>query len=89
MFLINALNYLDRLVVVAVGPTLKLQFHLSDRSFGLLSSAFLLVYTLAALPLGALADWRIPRARIVAVGVAFWSVLSGASAAAFSFTRCL
>ncbi len=85
MFLINALNYLDRLIIVAVGPTLKSEFHLKDSQIGLLSSAFLLVYTLSALPLGMLADWSFPRAKIVAVGVAFWSVISGASAFAGNF----
>jgi len=85
MFFINTLNYLDRVIVVAVGPTLKSEFHLNDRAIGLLSSAFLLVYTLTALPLGLLADWRLPRAKIVAVGVAFWSLVSGASAFAGNF----
>lgn len=75
MFAINALNYLDRLLVVAVGPTLKADFHLRDRDIGLLASAFVLIYTLAALPLGLLAD-RVSRARVVAVGVAIWSLAS-------------
>ncbi|HST87053.1 MAG TPA: MFS transporter, partial [Ktedonobacterales bacterium] len=75
MFAINALNYLDRLLVVAVGPTLKADFHLRDRDIGLLASAFVLIYTLAALPLGLIAD-RVSRARVVAVGVAIWSLAS-------------
>ena len=75
MFAINALNYLDRLLVVAVGPTLKADFHLRDRDIGLLASAFVLIYTLAALPLGLIAD-RVSRARVVAVGVAVWSLAS-------------
>jgi MFS transporter, Spinster family, sphingosine-1-phosphate transporter len=75
MFAINALNYLDRLLVVAVGPTLKADFHLRDRDIGLLASAFVLIYTLAALPLGLIAD-RVSRARVVALGVAVWSLAS-------------
>jgi MFS transporter, Spinster family, sphingosine-1-phosphate transporter len=78
LFSINVVNYLDRLLAVAVGPTLKAQFHLTDSSIGLLSSAFLIVYTLATIPLGVLAD-RTRRARIVAAGVAVWSVLSAAT----------
>lgn len=84
LFSINAVNYLDRLLVVAVGPTLKAEFHLTDRSIGYLSSAFLLVYTVATLPLGILAD-RVTRAKVVAVGVALWSVMSGATAFVTSF----
>lgn len=83
LFAINTLNYLDRLVTLAVGPTLKSEFHLTYRQIGLLGSAFLLVYTLSALPLGALADRLNARARVVAVGVAAWSVFSGLTA----FTR--
>lgn len=79
MFAINVVNYLDRLLIVAVAPTLKAHFHLTDRDIGFFSSAFLIVYTVAALPLGLLAD-RIARARIVAVGVAVWSVMSAATA---------
>jgi MFS transporter, Spinster family, sphingosine-1-phosphate transporter len=82
LFSINVVNYLDRLLVVAVGPTIKAQFHLTDWDIGRLSSAFLIVYTLASLPLGLLAD-RVARGRVVAVGVALWSVMSGATA----FTR--
>ena len=75
MLAINAANYLDRFVAVAVGPTLKAEFHLTDHDIGVLTSAFLLVYTIAAIPLGLLAD-RLSRPRIVAAGVAVWSVAS-------------
>jgi len=85
MFAINTVNYLDRLIVVAVGPTLKSEFHLTDSEIGWISSAFLLVYTLAALPLGLLADLRVSRAKVVAVGVALWSVMSGGAAFARGF----
>ncbi len=86
LFSINTLNYLDRLIAVAVGPTLKTEFHLSDNAIGLLSSAFLLIYTLAALPAGALADRLRARARVISVGVAVWSVFSGLTALARGYT---
>lgn len=75
MLAINAANYLDRFVAVAVGPTLKAEFHLTDHDIGMLTSAFVLVYTVAAIPLGLLAD-RVSRPRVVAAGVAVWSVAS-------------
>lgn len=84
MFLINVVNYLDRFVAAAVGPTLKLEFGLADSQVGLLSTAFLLVYTVAGLPLGLLAD-RASRARIVAIGVGIWSLFSGYTAFARGF----
>lgn len=79
LFAINLVNYLDRLLAAAVAPTLKAEFNLTDRDIGLLTSAFLIIYTVAALPLGLLAD-RVARARVVALGVALWSVMSGATA---------
>ena len=79
MFAINAVNYLDRLVVIAVGPALKADFNLVDSQIGILSSAFILVYTLAALPCGLLAD-RFSRTRVITFGVALWSVMSAATA---------
>jgi sugar phosphate permease len=88
MFAVNAVNYLDRFLVVAVGPTLKTQFHLPDRDIGVLGSAFLLVYTLAAVPLGLLAD-RVSRARVVAVAVGIWSVASTATSIVRGFSGLL
>ena len=79
LFGINVVNYLDRFIAIAVGPTLKVRFHLHDEQVGLLTSAFLLIYTLSAIPLGLIAD-RVPRARVVDVGVGLWSLASGATA---------
>lgn len=79
LFGINCVNYLDRLIALAFGATLKSEFHLTDGDIGFVSSAFLLIYTLAAVPMGLLAD-RLSRARVVAAGVALWSVASGATA---------
>jgi MFS family permease len=76
LFAINTVNFFDRFLAVAVAPTLKSEFHLTDGNIGALSSAFILIYTLAALPLGLLAD-RASRARVVSIGVAIWSVASG------------
>jgi MFS family permease len=84
MFAINAVNYLDRLIVVAVGPALKADFHLLDSQIGILSSAFILVYAVAALPCGLLAD-RFSRTRVITFGVSLWSLMSAATAFVRSF----
>jgi MFS family permease len=83
---INFLNYLDRIVFVAVGPDLKAAFHLDNGQVGITASAFLLVYTLAALPLGLLAD-RGSRTKIIAVGVALWSLATWYTAIAHTFVE--
>jgi MFS family permease len=83
---VNFLNYLDRIVFVAVGPALKESFHLNDGQVGVTASAFLLVYTVAALPMGLLAD-RGSRTKIIAVGVALWSLATWYTAIAHTFAE--
>jgi MFS transporter, Spinster family, sphingosine-1-phosphate transporter len=85
MFAINAVNYLDRFLAVAVGPVIKSEFSLRDADIGTLASAFLLVYTLTAVPIGLLAD-RVSRARVVSAGLAVWSLASAATAFARGFS---
>jgi MFS family permease len=79
MFAINVVNYLDRLVAAAVGPRLKAEFNFSDFQYGALGTGFLLVYIVAGIPLGVLAD-RASRAKVIALGVLVWSVFSAATA---------
>ena len=73
MFIINFLNYLDRWIFSTLLPYVQIDLHLSEFEYGLLGSAFFLVYTVAALPLGFLAD-RVARKTIVALGVGVWSL---------------
>jgi MFS family permease len=70
---INFLNYMDRWVAAAASPLIQKDFGLTDAQVGLLGSAFLLVYAVAALPFGYWAD-RGVRRTVVGVGVAIWSV---------------
>src|SRR2546421_4905979 len=73
LFLVNVLNYADRYVLSAVFPNIKHDFHLTDFVGGLLISSFLIVYAVAALPLGVWAD-RGVRKNIVALCVGIWSM---------------
>ena len=86
--LINLLNYLDRQVIFPLFGSLKLEFGLTDFHLGILGTAFLLVQSIAGLPMGVLAD-RFERRFIVAGGVAFWSIASFASGLATSFNSLL
>jgi MFS transporter, Spinster family, sphingosine-1-phosphate transporter len=70
---INFLNYMDRWVAAAASPLIQTEFRLSDALIGLLGSAFLLVYAVAALPFGYWAD-RGVRRTVVGVGVTIWSL---------------
>jgi MFS family permease len=49
--LVNLLNYLDRNVVYAVFEPIKRDLNLTDAQLGWLGSAYIIVLSLAALPL--------------------------------------
>jgi len=83
--LINLFNYLDRYVVSALVESLKhSELALSDAELGSLMSGFLIVFTLVAPLFGALGDRR-SRPRLIAFGVACWSVATALSGLAGSF----
>lgn len=86
--LIGFLNYVDRMVLAAVLPALKHEFLLSDTEVGLLSTGFALVYALAGLPLGQLAD-RYSRRLIICVATAFWSLMTILCGAAGTYSVVL
>jgi len=83
--LANLLNYIDRFVVPALVESLKASdMRPSDAQLGALATAFLLVYTLASPVFGRLGD-RGNRPRLLAVGIALWSIATAAGAFARSF----
>ncbi len=83
--LANLLNYLDRFVVAALVESLKRsEMHPSDAELGALATAFLIVYMLASPVFGRLGD-RGNRPRLLAVGIALWSLATAAGAFAGSF----
>jgi len=69
---LNILNYIDRSVLFAVQPLIKKEFHTSDAQLGILTTAFLLAYMVAAPLVGWMGD-RYPRKYIVIFGIAIWS----------------
>lgn len=86
LLLINLFNYIDRYVLAAVQPLIKAEFfpkgeadeQTADFRMGLLATAFLVSYMVAAPLFGWLADrWK--RWAIVGIGVTVWSIASGAS----------
>jgi MFS family permease len=63
---------------------LRHEFHLSDTQLGALPTIFTVVYAIAGLPLGRLADTR-SRKRLLAIGVAIWAGLTGLGGLAVSY----
>lgn len=78
--LVNLLNYLDRYVVSALVETLrKSELALTDTQSGLLMTGFLIIYMLTAPVFGSLGDRR-SRPRLLALGVALWSLATALGA---------
>ncbi len=70
---LNLLDYLDRQILAAVLPLLRLELDLSYEQGGTLSTAFMLGYFLTAPLFGYLGD-RAPRRWLIAAGVFVWSL---------------
>jgi MFS family permease len=75
LLFINIFNYIDRNALAGVSPLLKSSFHLTDATIGALGSAFLLSYTLVAVPFGIWSDLWKPQ-KVAAIGVLIWSFAS-------------
>lgn len=84
LFLIQAVDQMNRFLPAALFPALKRQFSLSDFRLGTLSSAFVFVAALGAVPCGILVD-RHSRVRIAAIGDLAASIAMIASGLAKSF----
>ena len=88
MTLINLLNYTDRNVVFALFEPIKRELVLSDQQLGWLGSAYVIVLSLAALPLGVLGDLKSRRA-VIAFGVGLWSAFTALGATVSRFWQLL
>jgi MFS family permease len=77
LFAINLLNFYDRLILGAVGESVRKEWQLSYKQLGWLGTAFILLYAAIGVPLGRWAD-RGNRSLILAGGVTAWSILTGA-----------
>jgi MFS family permease len=87
---INLFNYMDRQVLAAVEPDIRASFFAANdvnamTKTGALGSAFFITYMLSAPLLGFLAD-RLSRWAIVGTAVILWSLATGGSGLAATFT---
>jgi MFS family permease len=85
---INLFNFVDRQVLAAVVEPIQKDLHATNEQMGRTATAFLLSYMLLSPIFGALAD-RVSRWLLVAIGVALWSLASGATGLASSYTALL
>jgi len=85
---LNLLNYLDRYILPAVQTQIQDEFHVSSEKIGLVTTAFIWCYVLAAPLVGPLAD-RFSRKWIVVAGGALWSVATLLTAVTHSYSTLL
>ncbi|MBS1856774.1 MAG: MFS transporter [Acidobacteria bacterium] len=88
LFLVNVLNFYDRLVLGAVLEPVRREFALSDTQLGAMVTLFTLVFAAAGLPAGRLSDTR-GRRGLLALGIAAWAALTGLSALAVNYAMLL
>jgi MFS transporter, Spinster family, sphingosine-1-phosphate transporter len=89
--LINFINYVDRQIISPLVPLLTASVEsgglgISYAQAGWLASAFMVVHSLASVPLGILADHFL-RKRLIAIGVAVWSAATAGAAFARTFVQ--
>ena len=85
---VNFFNYLDRQVVYSMTPFLASAFGISKFRLGLLSLVNLMVFAVASLVSGPIADRVGPR-RVIFCGILLWSIATMGSALSTSFPMLL
>lgn len=85
LVLVYVLNFIDRQLLTILAPDIKHDLGISDAQFGFLyGTAFGVFYSVFGIPLGKLAD-RWSRKRLLALGLATWSLMTALSGMAGSF----
>lgn len=87
LFVVYALNFLDRQVINVLGEAIKRDLGISDARLGLLmGTAFALFYSTLGLPFARLAD-RTHRVNIIAVSLLLWSGFTAACSLAGNYLQ--
>lgn len=87
LVVVYVFNFLDRQILAILAERIKADLGVSDAQLGFLyGTAFAVFYALFGLPLGRLADvWC--RTRLIALGLAFWSLMTAVSGFASNFVQ--
>ena len=82
-----AISFVDRQIISLMVEPIKGHLDLSDTQIGLLMGpAFAVVYTLAGIPLGRIAD-KFSRRNLIVVGMSLWCLMTAASGLARNFMQ--
>lgn len=89
LLLVNILNFVDRQLPFILIDAIRADLNLSDRQIGLMAGvAFAVVYSFAGLPLARIADQFSARG-VIALTLAFWSLMTAAGGVAQNFLHLL
>lgn len=88
LWLVAFLNAADRSIIVAVMPSLRDEFGLSNTQLALLNSLFFWIYAVAAFLSGRVGD-SVRRTRIIIYGLIFWSMATGLTGLSTGFAMLL
>ncbi len=75
LWFVSMLNYLDRLLIASMRTPIKADIPMSDAEFGLLTSAFLIIYAILS-PLGGYLADRFSRKWVIFSSLLLWSVIT-------------
>ncbi|MGL5838553.1 MAG: MFS transporter [Sphingorhabdus sp.] len=88
LWLVAFLNAADRSIIVAVMPSIRDEFGLSNNQLASINSVFFGVYAVMAFLTGRMGD-SIRRTRIIIFGLVFWSMATGLTALSTGFAILL
>ena len=88
MFLLAAINYIDRSALSVSAPSLAKEFGLDPVQLGYLFSSFLWLYVLCLVPMGYVVD-RLGTRAVNALGIATWSAATALTGLVGSFPALL
>ncbi len=75
LWFVSMLNYLDRLLIASMRTPIKADIPMTDAEFGLLTSAFLIVYAILS-PLGGYLADRYSRKWVIFGSLLMWSIIT-------------
>lgn len=84
LFLANLFNFFDRTIPAIIIEPIRMEWSLSDFQIGIIGTAFTIVYAIAGLPLGRMADTG-SRSKLMGWGLAAWSGLTAVNGLVGSF----
>ena len=88
LFLANLFNFFDRTIPAIIVEPVRKEWSLTDTQLGVISAVFTIVYAIAGIPLGRLAD-RLSRKKIIGWGLGVWSAFTALNGIAWNYMSFL